>query len=149
MHPLDATLLIVGVLTTSLMVAAFFNTSSYFSWHQVCNAVALGLMSVSAPLARARHGKSATTRKALMFSHVVLNTIVVALMLYAFLVAYTVKETYSKPHIATTHAWFGCAAGVCWACVQVVAYLTYLLYTIVYSCTYYNSSVGVFRHGNF
>ena len=79
--------------------------------HQVGNAIALGLMSISAPLARARHAlRSTSTRRTLMFAHAAINTFAVALMIYAALVAYSTKESYGKPHLTSTHSWFGGAS---------------------------------------
>ena len=43
--------------------------------------------------------------------HAALNVGAVTIMLGSSYVAYSVKEGYGKPHLTTTHSWFGASAG--------------------------------------
>lgn len=112
MHVLDRLLIALAAVTTAVIVPAYWNPRSAFSWHQICNAVALGLISVSAPLARSRSSfHSSGKRTSVLVVHAVLNCIAVALMLWAGLIAYGIKESHGRPHLVSTHAWFGAATG--------------------------------------
>ena len=112
MHPLDVVLVAVALGTVCFVVSTFWNPSSTFSWHQVLNTIAIGLLSVSAPIARARHtSKSSDTRFTLLLIHGVFNVAAVALILGAGVTAYLVKDSFGKPHLASWHSWIGVASG--------------------------------------
>ena len=112
MHALDRLLIALAAVTTAMIIPTHWNPRSAFNWHPICNAVALGLLSLSAPLARSRSSfRSSSKRTGVLVLHAVLNCIAVALMLWAGLVAYGVKESRGKPHLSSTHAWFGAATG--------------------------------------